>query len=45
MVVLANGNEAKAEGTPTAPPGWGADKTRWTLSGDPFDVAWFKLIG
>lgn len=28
-----------------APPGWGADTTRWTLTGDPHDVAYYIPLG
>lgn len=43
-VVLANGEEAKPEGTPTAPPGWGADKSRWSRTRSPFDIEWFRVL-
>lgn len=26
---------------PMAPPGWATDTTRWSLTGSPFDVAWY----
>ena len=31
--------------TPTSPPGCVADKARWTLAGDPFDIVFWKLTG
>lgn len=43
-VIMANGNEAKAEGVATAPPGWSADRARWTRRGEPFDIEWFKVL-
>lgn len=30
---------------PMSPPGWAADTTRWTIKGEPFDVAFYQVIG
>lgn len=43
-VAFANGNQAKEEGTTTAPPGWAADTTRWSITGSPFDVEWYRVL-
>ena len=42
-VLLRHGGEPAYSDalTPTAPPGWAVDTTRWSLLGDPYDVAWF----
>lgn len=45
-VVLANGSRPSPDPvTPVSPGGWAADTCRWTLTDDPFDIAWFKIIG
>lgn len=45
VVVLRNGNRCGEKPVSAAtPPGWTADTTRWTLTGDPFDVEWFKVL-
>lgn len=45
-VVLMNGEIGKPEGTPTAPPGWAADRARWSISRPrfPFDIAWYRIL-
>lgn len=40
-VILANGMHSKPMGG-TAPPGWAADTSRWTVTGHPFDIAWWR---
>lgn len=42
-VFLASGHEPVYDDNwnPMAPPGWATDTTRWTLTGSPFDVAWY----
>jgi hypothetical protein len=42
-VLLRRGDEPQYadELNPMAPPGWAADTTRWSLTGSPFDVAWY----
>lgn len=44
-VILANGSRAEGQLSPTAPPGWQSDTTRWTITDSPFDVAWWKNLG
>ena len=46
-VVLANGRPGRSDDNPMSPPGWAADGRggcRWTLLGDPFDIAYYEVI-
>jgi hypothetical protein len=45
-VVLANGLEPAydSQWNPMSPTGWLSETTRWTLTGDPFDVAWYRPL-
>jgi hypothetical protein len=40
-VVLAWGREPKYDENPMSAAGWAVDTTRWSLLGEPWDVAWF----
>lgn len=44
-VRLAHGAIGASDNDPTKPPGWAADTTRWTLTGDRHDVAEYEVIG
>lgn len=43
-VLMAHGAEGSYDPNPITAPGWGADKTRWTLTGSMFDVASYAVI-
>ncbi|HEX8402274.1 MAG TPA: hypothetical protein VF628_11285 [Allosphingosinicella sp.] len=47
-VQLAGGAESKIDNGPMVPPGWAADGKggcRWTLTGCPFDIARYRVLG
>lgn len=46
-VQLANGALGKTDDNPMSPPGWKADGQggcRWTITGSPFDIAYYEVI-
>ncbi len=44
-VILANGERSGDKPlTTTAPTGWLVETTRWTLTGSPFDVEWYRYV-
>jgi hypothetical protein len=45
IVQLAEGSTCGREPvSPTAPRGWAAESTRWTLTGHPFDIAFYEVV-
>lgn len=44
LVLLRNGNRPYdvTETRPDCKPGWAVETSRWSLTGDPFDIAWYK---
>jgi hypothetical protein len=40
-VVLRTGREPNYDGNAMSPPGWAVDTTRWSITGHPYDVAWY----
>lgn len=47
LVILATGKEPRYDDNPMSPPGWAVDgkgAARWTITGDPWDIVFYKLI-
>lgn len=47
-VILAHGREGRCDDNPMSPPGWAADGKggcNWRITGDDFDIAFYRVIG
>jgi hypothetical protein len=46
IVKLANGRICgRNQVGPTSPIGWAAETTRWSITGHPFDIANYEVVG
>lgn len=43
-VQLAHGGIGRCDDSPTSKPGWAANDCRWTLTGQPHDIAAYEVV-